>query len=181
MKKLLLISMILLSLVLAGCQKDEPKEETTSDNLTNQTEQSNEDSLTPTDTIKPQVDEESRTKIKELESKLENNDKQIEELNTKVDSLTDELNKKKESEKPQVKPTSTSSSKTYYRVVAGSYTTKENANKKVTSLKAKGFDAFILSSNNKFRVIAGTYSKLNNANIKKDMLKKSGFESFVIK
>ena len=41
------------------------------------------------------------------------------------------------------KETVKSDSNTYYRVVAGSYTNRENADKLVSDLKSKGYPAFI--------------------------------------
>lgn len=171
--------MLLFSFALVGCQKDTPVEDTTKVNSpANQQDNPDDKEVTTVDTNStPVVDEESQNKIKELETALESKDKQLEELNGKVQELTDELNKKKEDE---VKPTTTTTSKKLYRVVTGSFAKKENAIKKRDELKGKGFDAFISADNGHYRVIAGSYSQLKNANIKKDMLKKAGFESFVI-
>ena len=58
-----------------------------------------------------------------------------------VDHLVS-LVKFQEPKKETVKTDSTASN-TYYRVVAGSYTNRANADKLVTELKNKGYSAFI--------------------------------------
>ena len=50
--------------------------------------------------------------------------------------------KYQEPKKETVKTDSTASN-TYYRVVAGSYTNKDNADRLVSDLKSKGYPAFI--------------------------------------
>ena len=47
--------------------------------------------------------------------------------------------------KPESKPNNSDSSKTYYRVVVGSYTDRANAVKKQEELKSKGEDSFLLA------------------------------------
>ncbi|MDM0457128.1 N-acetylmuramoyl-L-alanine amidase [Clostridium perfringens] len=47
--------------------------------------------------------------------------------------------------KPESKPNNSDSSKTYYRVVVGSYTDRANAAKKQEELKSKGEDSFLLA------------------------------------
>lgn len=47
--------------------------------------------------------------------------------------------------KPESKPNNSDSSKTYYRVVVGSYTDRANAVKKQEELKSKGEESFLLA------------------------------------
>lgn len=82
-------------------------------------------------------------------------------------------------------PTPPSSTpKTYYRVVCGSFTNKSLANNRVISLKSLGFDSFLLAytigSNSSFRVICGSFEDLSVAGKRCDDLKKKGYDSFIM-
>jgi cell division protein FtsN len=176
-KKLLLISVLLLSLIVAGCSS---KDTNKVDNPSNQEEATNNQ-----ETTEPTIDQESKDKINELESALENQDKKVNELENKINDLTSSLKEKEEvkEDKQTVTTSSNSSSKTntkkLYRVISGSYSTITNANKQKEALKVKGFDAYVATYNKKYRVVVGAYSIPKNANIKKEMLAKAGFDSFV--
>ena len=79
--------------------------------------------------------------------------------------------------------TSTTSSNTYYRVVAGSYIKRENAETTVNELKKKGYDAFIATFTNDgklyFRSVCGSYSVRANADAQIEKLKKDGYSAFI--
>lgn len=66
-----------------------------------------------------------------------------------------------------------------YRVVTGSFSSRENANLQVDKLKAAGMDSFLLAEGKMFRVITGSFGKRENANERIDALRKKGFESFI--
>lgn len=72
---------------------------------------------------------------------------------------------------------------TYYRVVAGSYTKKENAEKVVNDLKNKSFSAFIdiykTTEATYYRVVAGSYTKIENAQNTVNSLRAKGFSAFI--
>ena len=83
---------------------------------------------------------------------------------------------------PVVVNTSTSSN-TYYRVVAGSYTKKSNAETTVNGLKAKGYSAFVstFTKDNTlyYRAVAGSYSVRANADAQINKLKNDGYSAFI--
>lgn len=72
---------------------------------------------------------------------------------------------------------------TFYRVVAGSYKDRNNANRQVNELKKAGFEAFIdvYKDNSTFyRVIAGSYKSRENAEAQIKRLEKAGFTAFIV-
>ena len=77
-----------------------------------------------------------------------------------------------------------SGSGTYYRVVTGSFVTRQNADIQVNALKAKGFESFIeiyqQSGTTYYRVITGSYQSRANAEQQVARLKNAGFESFIV-
>ncbi len=173
MKKVFLVSMLLLSFTLVGCSKDDPDTTsipTTGDNLS---EGTNED-------VTNQELEDAKERIDALESRL----KEIENLNKKVDDLSNQLKEKEEQSQAEEESTPTTNptvtkTKSYYRVIAGSYADKTNADKMANALKEKNFDAYPTAYNKGYRVVAGTYGQKKNATIKQDMLKKAGYDSFI--
>lgn len=73
---------------------------------------------------------------------------------------------------------------TYYRVVAGSYSVRENAEAMVEKLKAEGISAFLLpvtanDGKSYLRVIAGSYKDRNNAEVTMKELIEKGYNAFI--
>ncbi len=66
-----------------------------------------------------------------------------------------------------------------YRVVVGTFASRDNANTQITKLKAAGFDSFLMAYEGKFRVICGTFSNKDNAIERQNKLKVAGFDSFI--
>lgn len=81
--------------------------------------------------------------------------------------------------KPTNNPTPTTGG--LYRVITGSYASRDNANKQVANLKAKGIDTFLMweESQKVFRVIAGSYKDKANATNQVNNLKAKGVDSFI--
>lgn len=72
----------------------------------------------------------------------------------------------------------------YYRVVTGSFTSRENADQRKTDLDAIDYDSFIESYTSSgttyYRVITGSFQDLTNAEQRIADLKAKGFDSFII-
>lgn len=66
-----------------------------------------------------------------------------------------------------------------YRVVAGSYKDKGNAEKQVAEVTAKGFNCFIAYHEGYYRVCVGSYRNKNNANDQVVKLSDKGISSFI--
>ena len=77
--------------------------------------------------------------------------------------------------------TSTSTStNTTYKVQAGAYNVKTNADAQVTKLKALGFNSFVVKENNIYKVQVGAFSvKVNADNMIKN-LKSKGIDAFIV-
>lgn len=86
----------------------------------------------------------------------------------------DELIKKKEEASKPAQGT------TMYRVVAGTYAKRANAEDQQKKLKTKGFESFLVAYEGKFRVVVGTYASKANAEDQQKKLKAKGFESFLV-
>ena len=74
---------------------------------------------------------------------------------------------------------------TLYKVIAGSFQSKENADERVTFLSSKGIDSFVttvtVSSQIWYRVQAGAYANRTNAEDRLDELKRAGItDAFII-
>lgn len=71
----------------------------------------------------------------------------------------------------------------YYRVVAGSYTVRANAEKTVNELKAKGFGAFLATFTKDgklyYRAVAGSYNVRANADNQVTKLNNAGYNAFI--
>lgn len=76
------------------------------------------------------------------------------------------------------------STKLIYRVIAGSYSDKNNAIVQQNSLTKKGYASFIAiyNDNNKilYRVVVGSYTSKENAIDRQNQLLKSGVNSFIL-
>ncbi|MEG0297266.1 MAG: NlpC/P60 family protein [Clostridium sp.] len=73
--------------------------------------------------------------------------------------------------------------KTMYRVIAGSYTDRVNAEKQQKLLEKSGFACFIAIYNDKvtyYRVVVGSYSDKSNAEKRQSELLKAGYASFLL-
>lgn len=72
------------------------------------------------------------------------------------------------------------STNTTYKVQAGAYNVKTNADAQVTKLKALGFNSFIVKENNIYKVQVGAFSvKVNADNMIKN-LKSKGIDAFIV-
>ena len=75
------------------------------------------------------------------------------------------------------------SKRTLYKVIAGSFSAKKNADNQVKKLKAKGIEAFVdtvtISGKRWYRVQAGAFQNRGNAEKHVANLKKKGFQSFI--
>lgn len=68
---------------------------------------------------------------------------------------------------------------TYYRVIAGSFSKKSNADSLVAELKKKGYSPFIANYNSLYRVVVASYSKKSNAEAMVKELKSKGYSPFI--
>jgi cell division septation protein DedD len=73
-----------------------------------------------------------------------------------------------------------------YKVIAGSYVSKQNAHVLKNKLKAKGFDSFIWTSKNAdgqvlYRIQSGAFKTLTLAKSHKHSLSKKGFDTYILK
>lgn len=72
---------------------------------------------------------------------------------------------------------------TYYRVVAGSFKNKDNAEARVKKLKKKKIDSYIVSKNIKgtiyYRVVVGTFEKEKNAEALQERYEDLGYDVFI--
>lgn len=73
---------------------------------------------------------------------------------------------------------------TFYRVIAGSYTVRANAEAMQKKLKAAGFNTFLaaytINNTNYLRVVVGSYASRANAEAQVATLKAKGFSSFLV-
>jgi N-acetylmuramoyl-L-alanine amidase len=79
---------------------------------------------------------------------------------------------------------SSSGTQLFFRVMAGSFSKKTNAQARVKVLKSKGFDALIMEFRNGqallFRVMAGSFSNRSNAQARVKALKSRGFDAVIM-
>lgn len=66
-----------------------------------------------------------------------------------------------------------------FRVQAGAFAKKANAEAQAEKLRAAGYDAFLRESGGLYRVQAGAFASRTNAEAQAERLKKSGFDAFV--
>jgi len=80
-------------------------------------------------------------------------------------------------------PTPEVKNNTFYRVVTGSFESRENVNKRINDLKAKEFDSFTLiaevNGKQMFRCITGSFNDRRKAEQRISDLKFAGFDSFI--
>lgn len=86
--------------------------------------------------------------------------------------------KKKATPKPTPKPP-TKPKPTLYRVQAGAYKVKKNADDQLRKLKAKGFDCMVFNRDGLHVVQCGAYYQKKNAVDTANRIKKAGFDAFV--
>jgi hypothetical protein len=73
----------------------------------------------------------------------------------------------------------TSESGTLYRVQAGAYSKKENADTQLAKIKAAGFDAFMVQADGLYKIQVGAYSVKANAESMLAKMKAAGFDAFI--
>lgn len=66
-----------------------------------------------------------------------------------------------------------------YRVQAGAYLKKANADAMLEKIKKAGFDAFVTKVDNLYKVQVGAFSKKANADAMLEKVKKAGYEAFI--
>jgi N-acetylmuramoyl-L-alanine amidase len=73
---------------------------------------------------------------------------------------------------------------TLYKVIAGSFKSKENADERVAFLHSKGIESFVvtttISGETWYRVQAGAFSRRENAEDQVEEVKKTGIEAFLV-
>lgn len=72
------------------------------------------------------------------------------------------------------------STNTTYKVQAGAYNVKTNADAQVTKLKALGFNSFVVKENNIYKVQVGAFSVKANADNMIKNLKSKGIDAFIV-
>ena len=94
-------------------------------------------------------------------------------LKSKFTYIANEVNKKL---------TTSTISKTIYRVQVGAYTVKSNADKQLARVKKAGFtDAYITKVGNMYKIQVGAYTVKANADKQLAKVKKAGFSAFITK
>lgn len=66
-----------------------------------------------------------------------------------------------------------------YRVQAGAYRKRENADALLNELKSKGYPAFIVIDNGLYKVQTGAFSVLDNAVKMEERLRRDGYNTFI--
>lgn len=86
--------------------------------------------------------------------------------------------------KPAPPPLNDPGTGALYKVIAGSFQSKENADERVAALKAKGFEAFVfpigIATQTWYRAQAGAFSNRANAEQWMDAIKQAGFPDVFI-
>lgn len=107
-------------------------------------------------------------------------------LESKFPYIADEVNKilegSKEGEdsKAPEKDKETEKTDTLYRVQAGAFAEKENADRQLIKVQEAGFDAIEKQEDDLYKVQVGAYAKEDNAEKQADKLEEAGFEAAVI-
>lgn len=66
-----------------------------------------------------------------------------------------------------------------YRVQAGAFSVKSNAEKYLAQIKAAGFDTYMIYIDGMYKVQIGAYSKKSNADAMLEKVKAAGFDAFI--
>lgn len=107
-------------------------------------------------------------------------------LESKFPYIAEEVNKilkdskKTEDGKDPEKTDDTEKGDTLYRVQAGAFAEKENADRQLIKVEEAGFDAIEKKEDDLYKVQAGAFSKEDNAEKQADKLEEAGFEAAVI-
>lgn len=96
-----------------------------------------------------------------------------------MDGFRKDVKKKVDAYKQPSKPTNTTEKKTIYRVQAGAYEVKANAEKQLTRVKAAGFDAFVVKVGKYYKIQMGAYEVKANAERQLTRVKAAGFDAFI--
>lgn len=93
--------------------------------------------------------------------------------------------KRKSAPKPAPKPSPSPapkppSGKAKYRVQAGAFKDKKNADNRVSALKKKGFEAVAVKEGSVYRVQAGAFADKKNADSRAAAIRKAGIEAVVV-
>lgn len=86
---------------------------------------------------------------------------------------------KEEQPKPTPAPQPEPDQTGMYKVQAGSYSNKANAEKQVKALKSNGYDAIIKEEAGQFKVQCGSFSNKKNADMLARQIKGAGFDAIV--
>jgi len=83
---------------------------------------------------------------------------------------------------PAPRPTVTQAAgATLFRVQAGAFLKRENAQERVNQLRAAGFDAYLLPSGELFKVFVGAFAERENAERLAERLRAVGFETIIVR
>lgn len=103
------------------------------------------------------------------------NDKYVKKVKVKKDEVKKDTDTKKDEEKNET---------TFYRVVTGSYSDRDNAIVEQDKLKKLGYDAFLVTAEVDkkiiFRVVAESFEDKKDAENLIAQLKKKGYDSFIV-
>lgn len=93
-------------------------------------------------------------------------------LKSKFTYIANEVNKR-------LKAADTSSNGTLYRVQAGAYSVKTNADAMLEKVKAAGFDTYMVKADGMYKIQVGAYSIKENADAMLAKVKAAGFDAFI--
>ncbi len=82
---------------------------------------------------------------------------------------------------PTPRPTTAAAGRILYRVQAGAFLKRENAEERVNQLKGAGFDAYILPVGELFKVYVGAFAERENADHLAEQLRAIGFETLIVR
>lgn len=75
--------------------------------------------------------------------------------------------------------TEETSNDTLYRVQAGAFKNRTNADNLIAQLKAEGFETYLFEADGLYKIQVGAYSKKENADTVEKELKEKGFSSYI--